>query len=115
MIFCCHERNGRDTYARRRRHSTIKETRRLGHLFAGRRQLPRSEALDLLAELKHTTLYFAQQERPLPDELDAYAERFPRLRELFGDDQIFLGRVRRKRQVRALAETFGMTLPQADG
>jgi len=92
-----------------------RQVRRLGFLHAGRRKLERAEALDFLTELKDATLYFAARERQLPDELDAYAGRFPRLRELFGDDEVFLGRVRRKRQVRALAKIFGMILPQAEG
>ncbi len=84
-----------------------------GYLQAGRSRLQRQEALEFVAELKRATLFFAEREREVSDELPAYAELFPRLRELFGDDEIFLGRVRRKRKVRALADYFGMALPQA--
>ncbi len=90
-----------------------RQLRRRGTLQAGRRKLDRDEALEFVNELKGATLFFAERERELPDELPAYAQLFPRLRELFGNDEIFLGRIRRKRKVRALADYFGMVLPQA--
>ncbi len=90
-----------------------RQLRRRGTLQAGRRKLDRDEALEFVNELKGATLFFAERERELLDELPAYAQLFPRLRELFGNDEIFLGRIRRKRKVRALADYFGMVLPQA--
>jgi hypothetical protein len=89
-----------------------RQLRRRGYLQAGRRKLDREEALEFVSELKGATLFFAERERGVPDELSTYAELFPRLREIFGNDEIFLGRVRRKRKVRDLADYFGMALPR---
>ncbi len=75
------------------------------------RPLDRNAMLELLAEMKRATLFFAYGSDDLPDELEAYAERFPRLRELLGHDEAFVARIRTKRKVRHFSEYFGIPLP----
>jgi hypothetical protein len=75
------------------------------------RPLDRSATLELLREMKRATLFFAYGSDDCPDDLEAYGERFPRLRELLGHDEGFLARMRTKRKVRHFSEYFGIPLP----
>jgi hypothetical protein len=84
---------------------------RLG--IAGQR-LDRAAMIELLAAMKQATLQLAYGPDDLPDELDAYAERFPRLRELLGNDEAFVARLRAKRMVRHFSGYFGLPLPAPD-
>lgn len=87
------------------------QLRRRGALFVGSRQLGRGEALELLAEMKRISLWFAEHDEELPDELGTYLKLFPKFRELLGTDEVFLARVRRKRRVRFFADYFGLPRP----
>ncbi|MBW2459204.1 MAG: hypothetical protein JRI68_32200, partial [Deltaproteobacteria bacterium] len=78
------------------------------------RPLDRAAMIELLAEMKQATLAFAYGPDDLPDELDAYAERFPRFRELLGNDDGFLARLRTKRMVRHFSDYFGIPLPEPE-
>ncbi len=89
------------------------EIRRDGfcRIGVGGRPLDRRAMLELLGEMKRATLYFAYSSDDCPDELEAYGERFPRLRELLGHDEAFVARIRTKRMVRHFSEYFGIPLP----
>jgi len=89
------------------------EIRYAGHCRIGvdGRKLDRPTVIELLAEMKAATLELAYGANDLPDDLEAYGERFPRLRELLGHDEVFVARVRAKREARHFADYFGMALP----